>query len=310
MHLKELAAAIHAVRNTAAPSQIILPNGSREEHPQQPIGVLLLKPSSGRLPLKTIEEILERLVIRFEYRICSVAWWRGHDLKAQGMMSIHYPGFHRVAHGGWDALSTAAQAQLQACYDPGPGPGPFEAAFGIPFDMGLVRTPYDLAQSGYAPEQLNELWELDRQSEPLAIKRLQRLDDDTFALALELPDAAGQPTSGRRKTVVLLNGFYAKLEKDFEAKGCVAIWIRKPPASATSWETLRVEYAGRTNPFQAPPNTIRGDAARGLLEVETISILANVIHLSANEAEGRREVEQVWWEPERFARVFGREDLR
>jgi hypothetical protein len=305
LQLKQLATAIHGLRNTTAPSQVILPTDSPRKEPHQPSGVLLLKPSSGYFPPKTIEQILERLVVRHGYRICSVAWWQGQDLRANDMMSLHYPGFHRVAHGGWAALSPEARAQLQACYHPGTVSGPFEAAFGKPFDLGLLRTPYELDQDGFSPERLNELWELDRQNEPLAIRRIQRLDEDTFALALELPHEFGGPAAGRGRTVILLNGFYAKLEKDFETKGCVALWIQKPAASATSWETLRTDYAGKTNPFQAPPGTIRGDAARGLLAVETVSILANVIHLSANEAEGRREVEQVWWEPRRVNRVFG-----
>jgi len=90
---------------------------------------------------------------------------------------------------------------------------------------------------------------------------------------------------------------FAKLEKDFEASGCVAILIQRESTSATSWDDLRNNYAGKTNPFQAPAGTIRGDAASGALKVETMSILANVIHLSATEAEGQREAENLWWNP-------------
>src|SRR6185369_15331429 len=138
--------------------------------------------------------------------------------------------------------------------------------------------------------------EMDRSREANAVKCIQRLDDDSFCLALKSIDA-GAPRGEIPGLMVLVNGFFAKLEEDFESHGCVAIWIQQGTGSPTTWEALRSDYAGKTNPFQAPPHTIRGDAARGVLKVERVSILANVIHLSANEAEGHREVHDVWWSP-------------
>jgi hypothetical protein len=129
------------------------------------------------------------------------------------------------------------------------------------------------------------------------MKRIQRLDEDTFCLALDLNQADSADPCRDRSPVIVLNGFYAKLHEDFEALGCVALWIERAPNSPTSWELLRTEYAGKTNPVEAAPGSIRGDAARGILPVETVSVLANVIHLSANEAEGHREVQEVWWAP-------------
>jgi hypothetical protein len=108
----ELAQAIHALRNTAAPSQIILLEAGRAMDPGLPVGVLLLKPSSGHFPLKTIGEILERLVVHQGYRICSVVWWRGRDLRANGMMSLHYPGFHRSPMTG----GAPCPPRILSCY--------------------------------------------------------------------------------------------------------------------------------------------------------------------------------------------------
>jgi hypothetical protein len=244
----------------------------------------------------------------FACRIRSVVWWNGADIKKEGLMALHYAGFHRVAHGGLAALSEAGRTKLEQIYGPADDPTGFDKAFAMPFGSWLVRTPYDLVKEGISPERLNELWELDRSSELDAARRIQRLDDDSFALGLELPGDPTVPQELHRKVVVLLNGFYAKLEKDFETGGTIAIWIEQPLGSRFSWASLRSDYAGKTNPFQAPGGTIRGDAARGMLKVEAVSILANVIHLSANETEGRHEVQQVWWEPERFRRVFERWD--
>jgi hypothetical protein len=167
----------------------------------------------------------------------------------------------------------------------------------------MVRTPYDLVTAGIAPDALNELWELDR-SGKAPVRSIQRLDEDTFSLALEPSDGRGIPTHLEKKVLVVLNGFFAKLEADFESRGCIAICLECLPTSDTSWDELRTRFAGKTNPFSAPPGTVRGDAARKTLAVETVSILANVIHLSADEREGRREVEEVWWQPERFRQVF------
>jgi hypothetical protein len=304
METTDLVEAIHSVRNTSAPSRIILPESKRDDT-CEPVGVLLLKPSSGHFPPNTIQEILDRLVLRHAYLIRSVVWWNGADIRAHRLMSLHYPGFHRIAHGGWAALSETAKSRLDACYNSPTEQGAFEQVYGVPFRLGLVCTPYELTTKGISPQRLNQLWELDRSEEPAAIKKVQRLDDEALSLALELAGEVNVPAFRGRKPVVLLNGFYTKLEEDFEARGCVALWIQKDAASATSWDALRTEFAGKTNPFQAPPHTVREDAARGVLKVETVSILANVVHLSATEIEGRREVEQVWWEPGRFARVFG-----
>jgi hypothetical protein len=302
MEASQLAKSIYALRMSDLPSQIIWPGASEPGDPPQPAGVLLLKPSSGHIPLSSLSEILDRLAGRYRYAVRAAAWWNGRDIKAQELMALHYPGFHRVAHNGRAALSVEATARLVAWYDLGAA---FENAFGEPFEFGFVRTPYDLAECGVSFERLNQLLELDRSKESGPIRSVQRLDEDTFALALRFGEEADVPQALWNRVVVLLNGFYGKLEKDFEAEGCIALWIQRQPDSVTSWDELRTRFAGKTNPFQAAPETVRGDAARGLLPVETVSILANVIHLSANEAEGQRELEQAWWEPTRFKKVFG-----
>ncbi len=304
MDISRLAKSIYVLRNSDCPSQVIVGEPASGATPAGPVGVLLLKPSSGRIPLESITEILDRLVSRYRYTICSVAWWHARDIRSERLMSLHYPGFHRVAHGGLAALSTEAKARLVSHYGESDRAAVFNKAFAVPFDTTLARTPYDLVQDGVSAERLNQLWEMDRSAQGSAVEQVLRLDEDSFALALRLPDEAAIPGAWRDRAVILLNGFYAKLEKDFEEKGCVAIVILRGPDAAVSWDDLRAQYAGKTNPFQAPANTVRGDAARGVLAVETVSILANVIHLSANEAEGRREVEQVWWEPRRVRAVF------
>jgi hypothetical protein len=305
MEAPQLAKSIYILRNANGASEIIFEDALTQADPREPVGVLLLKPSSGHLPLQTISEILERLVLRHRYRIRAAVWWNGEDLKVQGLLALHYPGFHRIAHGGLPCLSDTARERLQGAYGLGNEDDPLHKAHGVSFSPELVRTPFDLASEGISPERLNVLWELDRNKEGIPAKAIQRLDEDSFCLALALPDEKEIPPSRRGAVVLLLNGFYAKLEKDFHARGCVAISIQRDSASLTSWEDLRSQYAGKTNPFQAPPGTIRGDAARGLLPVETVSILANVIHLSADEREGQRET-RVWWNPELFSRVFGK----
>jgi hypothetical protein len=204
-----------------------------------------------------------------------------------------------VAHGGAESLSPVAKEDLVAQY------AAFSDVFGTRFDLDLVRTPYDLANCGIPFERSNQWWERARSGERSALERVQRIDGDTYSLAMALGESADIAQELRGQTVVLLNGFYGQLEHDFETQGCIAIWIQRRPDSIVSWEELRTSYAGKTNPLQAPAGTVRGDAARGVLRVETVSVLANVIHLSANETEGRYEVEQVWWEPGRFAQVFG-----
>lgn len=299
MQHHELAETIYGVRTSNPPSRLLMVDENREPGHSEPMGVLLFKPSSGHLPLSTVVEILERLVVRHRYLIRSAAWWNGRDIRDGKLMSLHYPGFHRIAHGGWNVLSGAARMQLQTCYAADGAGEQFRTAFGIPFHPNLVRTPYELAETGITPKRLNQLWEMDRAAEPL-VRRVQRLDEDSLCLALDLSGEPVFSSATALKSVVVLNAFYAQLEGDFQANGCVALWIQKAPDSPTSWEALRSEYAGKTNPFQAAPGTIRGDAARGLLPVETVSILANVIHLSATEAEGWREVREVWWAPGRF----------
>jgi Nucleoside diphosphate kinase len=302
MEASQLAKNIYALRNSDRPSEIILPGASEPGNPPQPAGVLLLKPSSGHIPLSSLSEILDRLTGRYRYAVRAVAWWNGRDIKAHGLMALHYPGFHRAAHTGLPALSVEATTRLLGGYSLGAA---FENAFGEAFELHFVRTPYDLAKCGISFERLNQWWELGCSNESAPIRCVQRLDEDTFALAMRFGEEADVPQALWHKVVVLLNGFYGKLEKDFEAKGCIALLIQRQRDSVTSWEDLRTRFAGKTNPFQAPPDTVRGDAARGLLPVETVSILANVIHLSANEAEGQRELEKAWWEPARFKEVFG-----
>jgi hypothetical protein len=304
MELLDLAKQIYALRNSDRPSQIIQADTGETASAGRSMGVLLLKPSSGAIPLSTITEILQRLIGRHQYNVRAVNWWDGADIQKHGLMARHYPGFYRVAHGGLAALSALARANLEKHYSPPARLSEFTEAFGSAFGLGLVQGPYGLVTAGISPETLNQLWEADRAKEPL-LKTIQRLDDDAFSLALALPDDDRIPPPLRRGSVVLLNGFLAKLEEDFQARGCIAVWIERLPHSTTSWEALRAQFAGKTNPFLAPPETVRGDAARGVLQVETVSILANVIHLSADEKEGRREVEEVWWEPVVCGRVFG-----
>ena len=297
MQTLHLAKAIHGLRQTVQPSQAILPCKRTPRNPAVPVGVLLLKPSSGYFPLETIAEILERLVTRHGFRIRSVMWWNGKDIKASRLMSLHYPGFHRMAHGGSEALTATARVRIEQGYLPGADPNAFQRAFGRPFEFRLIQTPYELEREGLSAERLNEFWELDRSQEKERMQTIQRLDEDTMCLALRLSDDDSVPVGLRSRVVILVNGFFAKLERDFEQGGCIAILIEKPPQSATSWDALRSKFAGATNPAKAAAGTIRGDAAQGVLKVEKVSILANVIHLSATEAEGWREAEEVWWQP-------------
>jgi hypothetical protein len=310
MELAELAHKIYALRNSDRPSQLIHTEPAPAGQDQQPVGVLLLKPSSGQIPVPSLAEILSRLVHRFGYLIRSVAWWRGDDIRSRRIMSLHYPGFHHVAHAGLHALSPEGRGRLKALYGNSADFREFRNRFGESFDLGLVRTPYEVTAAGISAEELNALWELDRSKEKSPIAGIQRLDEHAFSLALRLPVEENVPAGLRQKAVVLLNGFYAKLEQDFETRGCIAVYIQRHPASSTSWGELRNQFAGKTNPFQAAPDTVRGDAARGVLSVEKISMLANVIHLSADEREGRREVEEVWWEGNRVQALFGREACR
>jgi hypothetical protein len=296
MDIADLAKSICTFRNSDQVSRVIFDEANRNPA-DQPVGVLLFKPSSGHISRRSIGEILERLVVRHRYAVRAGAWWNGADLRVQGMMARHYPGFHRVARGGLTALSPTAHRQLAVAY----ASSEYQRAFGTPFDSRQVHTPYGFA--GISPERLNEVWELDRSKDTASVRTIQRLDEDAFVLALGAAELGGASQAG--EPIVLLNGFYAKLEADFEAKGCVALWIQRERGSTTSWEALRSQFAGKTNPFQAPPNTVRGDAARGVLEVERVSILANVIHLSADELQGEREVHEVWWDRDRFQKVFG-----
>jgi hypothetical protein len=250
MDIAQLVTEIHSLRNSASPSRVLLRPGHQPPNPALPVGVLLLKPSSGYLPPETIREVLERLVARHQYGLHSVTWWSGTDLRMAGMMSRHYPGFHRVAHGGWSALSQTAQARAREIF----GTDAFAREFGRPFSQELVVTPYDLVPRGITSQRINEVWELDRSRELTTVKCIQRLDDDSFCLAMKSIDAGGEIAG----PMVLVNGFFAKLEEDFESDGCVAIWIQQGPGSPTTWEALRSDYAGKTNPFQAPPHTIRG----------------------------------------------------
>ena len=304
MTLRELARKIHALRNSGEPSQIIQHGAADATSTEGGMGVLLFKPSSGSIPLNSITEVLERLVTRHRYSIQAVTWWQGSDIRTQRVMARHYPGFYRVAHGGLGALSEAAVASLEAAYLQSSAGSSFLQSFGSPFHQKLVQGPYPLLGAGISEEVLNEIWEVDRAKEE-SIRTIRRLDGDAFSLAFTFPDNTRFPAAVRNSSIVLLNGFFAKLEKDFETKGCIAVRIERPADSPTSWEELRANFAGKTNPFLAAAGTVRGDAARGLLPVQTVSILANVIHLSADEEEGRREVEQVWWAPDIFGRVFG-----
>jgi hypothetical protein len=293
MELSELARNIFELRNSNRPSRIILAGGAEPGRPPEPSGVLLFKPSSGRIPLSSLMEILDRLTRRYRFVVRAAAWWHGNDIQAQGLMSRHYPGFHRVAHGGFTALSSEAKQRLAACYP--------DRDLSAP---SWVRTPYDLARSGLPFGRLNQSWEEAGSNATRPAQGIQRLDDDSFSLELALDQQSDLPPALRNQSVVVLNGFYGKLEQDFERGGCVALWIQRQPGAGVSWDDLRAQFAGKTNPFHAPPHTVRGDAARGILRVETVSLLANVIHLSANETEGKREVDEVWWEPVRFRRVF------
>ncbi|MFZ5801586.1 MAG: ARMT1-like domain-containing protein [Candidatus Omnitrophota bacterium] len=254
--------------------------------------VLLLKPSTGHFSRELILEILERL-FAFGYRAEEVRMLSGDAIRARNMMETHYGRIVEVAKRGYRVLNAVERGQVQRI---------FEKEFpDTEYRSVHVRGIFELPSAAW--EAIDALW-----SSPETAAKRVKVGEGVFALPVEFPGQDDRFGVWQGKRIVLLNGFADGLVSSFEApeNRTVAIRIR-----GVFNADLRPKFAGATDPKQAEPGSIRGDAERGALTGFNgkVDNRANIIHLSDDGPENRRQEIALWFPPRAEIRVSQRKLL-
>ncbi len=273
-----------------------------------PKALLLIKPSVGKLAYPLVYAILNRLTQR-RWTVLKVALYNGAELeRLEGsdetrIISRHYGRIADVALRGSAALNALENKKLAAEFDT----PAFRKKFGEGYlDSMVVSVPQAL-QLGLTRERVNEVWNagLDRKlTNPL--DRVVKIVNENAGNPVEgdrsfRARAFQVETDGRKRTSILLNGFYPALAGDFFEPGSVTVACiiqAIDQASADLEHDLRPNYAGETTPSNGPVGSIRRDAADGKLGLNParVNARANVIHLSESPQAGLREIE-LWFAP-------------
>ncbi|MDD5216607.1 MAG: UTP--glucose-1-phosphate uridylyltransferase [Candidatus Omnitrophica bacterium] len=279
------------------------------EHPDG--GVLLIKPPAGQPYEETVKEILDRAEKR-GYYADQIAVYEGSAIARLGIIPRHYENIYKVAKGGIGAMDANQRFALRHAYE-----NELPALLGTAYSEDLVVAALDMKtkfglSDDVADDLVLELWNRGMGSNYKTPRGVMKAAEGVYSYAFRLPEDPRIPREHWNKPVILANGFYMRFSKDFETPGTktVAVLLRTiPGAEVSSWDDMRTQFAGDTNPAAALPGSIRNDALTGILKVAKLPVSTenNVIHLSDQEGRGR---EVVIWFPKRCLSASGRSEVR
>lgn len=226
--------------------------------------VVFSKPELGRLTgadLDRVWDLFASSLTAYGVRVHQKLILTGAELERSGVMAEHYGVINQISRLGRPALTSAAGQALAEQY----GAELSEGA--------LVLGGHQLLESypGFSPFSLGVLF---------ANLPVGRLGPGTYAGVVRID---GQP-------VIILNGFHPRQLGFFTADDTVCAFLRC--SSATSWESLRTDLIGTTDPSAAAGGSIRGTlyADPAGFGLATVSPNFNGVHMSAGSLEGLVEL--------------------
>jgi hypothetical protein len=226
--------------------------------------VIFSKPELGRLTGSDLDRVWDLFAASLDaygVTVHRTAILTGPELESSGVMAEHYGVINNISRLGRSTLTEAAEQALTEQY----GAELAEGAQVLGGHQFLEQFP------GFGAYSLGVLF---------ANLPVSRLGPGTYAGAVKVD---GQP-------VIILNGFHPRQLGFFTADDTVCAFLHC--SSATSWESLRNDLIGTTDPAQADPKSIRGTlfADPAGFGLATVSSNFNGVHMSAGPLEGLVEL--------------------
>jgi hypothetical protein len=226
--------------------------------------VIFSKPELGRLAgtdLDKVWDLFASSLNAYEVTVHASKILTGPELESSGVMAEHYGVIKQISRLGRSTLTEAAEQALSEQY-----------AAELAEDALVLGGHQFLEQyPDFSPFSLGVLF---------ANLSVGRLGPGTYAGVVTVD---GQP-------VVILNGFHPRQLGFFTADDTACAFLHC--SSKTSWESLRNDLIGTTDPAKADAGSIRGTlfadpAAFGLV---VVSSNFNGVHMSAGPLEGLVEL--------------------
>ncbi|TVZ84920.1 nucleoside-diphosphate kinase [Streptomyces sp. BK340] len=249
-------------------------------------GVLLFKPGMT-VTASALRELADRLA-ECGYRADQAKVLPGQEIIDSGAATAHYHPHTELARRG--TLTAEERITLLRVYDR----PEFQARFGTrPHDLDVVPAYRLLAEGRLTPGQL-EKWST-------ASAELRGLDSGAVDGPNEIGDCLSvnvfqDPDFNGGEPVIVVNphmpGVLAQLEHP--ENSTVAVLVSAVGRQALSWKRVSQEFCGVTDPAQALPGSLRGDALAGLFPLrgttgEPVHRTNNGIHLSNGVAEAMHD---------------------
>jgi nucleoside diphosphate kinase len=226
--------------------------------------VIFSKPEVGRLSGADLDKVWDLLASSFSASGVTVHATKiltGSELESSGAMADHYGVINKISRLGRSALTEATEQALAEQY-----------ATELDAGAEVLGGHQFLDTFGeFSPVSLGVLF---------ANLSVGRLGPGTYAAVANVD---GQ-------TVVILNGFHPRQLSFFTAEDTVCAFLHG--SSATSWESLRGDLIGTTDPSKADAGSIRGTlfADPASFGLATVSYNFNGVHMSAGPLEGLVEL--------------------
>lgn len=227
--------------------------------------VIFSKPELGRLSgadLEAVWDLFGSALASYDVTVHQVKILTGPELEAAGAMQQHYGVINQISRLGRPALTAAADGALVE-------------KFGDSLDQATVLGGHQFLErfTEFSPFSLAMFFS------NLSVTRLG-------------PGTYAAPAKIDGETVVVLNGFHPRQLSFFTAEDAVCAFLHA--SSATSWEVLRSDLIGSTDPAKAAAGSIRGTlfadpAGFGLTSVNSNF---NGVHMSAGPLEGLAELDR------------------
>lgn len=226
--------------------------------------VVFSKPELGRLTgenLDRVWDLISSALDRYDVTVHETMTLTGAELSASGVMADHYGVINMISRLGRSALTEAADAVLAA-------------DFAAELSGGAVVLGGHQFLASYPDFDAYSLGVL------FASLPLRRLGPGSYAVVAKIDS----------QQVIVLNGFHPRQLSFFTAPDTVCAFLRC--SSETSWQRLRTDLLGVTDPSAADADSIRGtlyaDPAGFGLTAVTSNF--NGVHMSAGPLEGLLEL--------------------
>ena len=225
--------------------------------------VIFSKPELGSLDgahLDLVWDLFASAFGRYDVTVHRVKTLTGPELEASGLMQQHYGVINQISRLGREALTESAEEALREALG-----DRLDAAEVLGGHQFLERYPE------FSPFALATLF---------SNAGASRLGPGSYAVAVNVDGT----------TVVILNGFHPRQLGFFTADGAVCAFLHA--SSPTTWETLRADLIGATDPAKAAAGSIRGTlrADPGAYGLTAVNSNFNGVHMSAGPLEGLGEL--------------------